>query len=103
MNAYRDNSPYAFISYAHKDGEKALRIIRTFQKKCNVWYDDGIGVGTEWADTISKRSEISQDWSFLKNQRDNIRLFFQLSPDFIKTLVDEIRKYVSHIYNNLSR
>ena len=40
---------YIFVSYAHRDGEKALRIIRLLQQQgVKVWYDNGIRAGSEW-------------------------------------------------------
>lgn len=48
--------PYIFISYAHLDSDEVVPVINALRGRgYNVWYDDGIRVGTEWAKTISER------------------------------------------------
>ena len=54
-SAYNGNEPYIFISYAHKDSDKVLPIIRELQSRgYRVWYDAGIeavtlGLSERWA------------------------------------------------------
>lgn len=53
--AFDRNKPYIFFSYAHKDSEVGLQIIKQMQKnKFNLWYDEGIEVGTEYSDYIAE-------------------------------------------------
>ncbi len=55
-SAYNGNEPYIFISYAHKDSDKVLPIIRELQSRgYRVWYDAGIEAGTEWPEYIAAR------------------------------------------------
>lgn len=55
MGAYEGRENYIFISYAHKDTEQMLWFVTELQKHCNVWYDDGIHAGNEWADKIADK------------------------------------------------
>ena len=56
MNSlYEGNSPYIFISYAHRDIGQVKPIIHDLQKKgFRIWYDSGIKVGTEWPQYIAE-------------------------------------------------
>ncbi len=50
--------PYIFFSYAHKDSSVGMQIIKGLQKaKFNLWYDEGIEVGTEYSDFIAEHIE----------------------------------------------
>lgn len=57
MEAYEGKEKYIFVSYAHKDSEKMLWFVEELQKYCNVWYDNGIHPGNEWADKIADKLE----------------------------------------------
>ena len=49
VRAYEGDQPYIFVSYAHKDSEIVLPVIRQlFELKYRVWYDEGIRPGSEW-------------------------------------------------------
>lgn len=51
--AYHGNEPYIFVSYSHKDSKAVFAEIERFQSMgYNIWYDEGITPGGEWADTI---------------------------------------------------
>ena len=57
---YSGNSPYIFISYAHKDSGQVLPIVQTLvENGFRVWYDEGIEAGTEWPEYIEERLENS--------------------------------------------
>jgi hypothetical protein len=54
----KKSEQYIFISYAHKDSDRVLPIIKRLSALgFNVWYDEGIKAGTEWPDYIAKRLE----------------------------------------------
>lgn len=56
--AFDSSKPYIFFSYAHKNSELGLQIIKQMQKnKFNLWYDEGIEVGTEYSDYIAEHIE----------------------------------------------
>ena len=53
--AYNGEKPYIFISYAHKDSEIVLHIIKKLQDDgFRVWYDEGIAAGSNWDVYISE-------------------------------------------------
>lgn len=53
--AYKGKEPYIFISYAHKDADTILPLIRGLQDRgFRVWYDAGIEAGTEWPEYIAE-------------------------------------------------
>lgn len=53
-----DSGCYIFISYAHKNSDIVLPIIRRMQNDgFRVWYDDGIHPGAEWPEIIASHVE----------------------------------------------
>ena len=53
---YDGNSPYAFISYAHKDQESVYNILRKLNShNIRFWYDKGIEPGAEWPEKIAEK------------------------------------------------
>ena len=51
---YEGKDKFIFISYAHKDSDVVLPIIdKMISDGYRVWYDDGIGPGTEWPEVIA--------------------------------------------------
>lgn len=57
---YEGNSPYAFISYAHKDRRRVLPIAESLQLLgYRLWYDGGIKAGAEWPENIATHVDLS--------------------------------------------
>ncbi|MBE6587974.1 MAG: TIR domain-containing protein [Ruminococcaceae bacterium] len=55
---FEENKPFIFFSYAHKNSQKAMAILKGLQDSgFNVWYDEGIEVGTEYSDFIAEHIE----------------------------------------------
>ena len=52
---------------------------------------------------LSKRGSISQDWSFLKMQRDNMKSSINSPTNFAVILADQITSYVGKIYTELCK
>ena len=51
---YEGDKPYIFISYAHADNDAVLPIVSDMHKRgYNIWYDEGIEVGSEWQECIA--------------------------------------------------
>ena len=51
---YEGDKPYIFISYAHADDTVVLPIIADMHRRgYNIWYDEGIEVGSEWQECIA--------------------------------------------------
>lgn len=56
--AYRGDAPYVFVSYSHDDAELVYPELRWLkQQGFNIWYDEGIGAGTEWREEIARAIE----------------------------------------------
>ena len=52
----KNQRPYAFISYSHKDTAKVLPLIEGIKSRgFQVWYDAGIEAGTEWPEYIGTK------------------------------------------------
>ncbi len=52
--SYQGEKPYIFISYAHKDSEVVVPVIKELiGRKYRVWYDEGIEVGANWPEVIA--------------------------------------------------
>ena len=55
LRAYEGSEKFAFISYAHKDSEKVLKILRRMADEgYRIWYDEGIAPGSEWPENIAQ-------------------------------------------------
>ena len=65
MQAYIGNGKYIFVSYAHKDKDIAYPFIEALQKRFNVWYDDGIRLGSDYRRDIMNRLKSSSLFLFL--------------------------------------
>ena len=53
--SYEGPEKYIFISYAHKDSDRVLKILeRLTQAGYRIWYDDGIAPGSEWPEDIAQ-------------------------------------------------
>lgn len=53
--AYEGTEPYVFVSYAHKNSQQVLDVIKQlYDNKYRVWYDEGIAPGSEWPKNIEK-------------------------------------------------
>ena len=52
---YQGDQPFTFVSYAHEDELAVFEEIRWLQSRgINVWYDAGIGAGSEWSESIAR-------------------------------------------------
>lgn len=55
ITAYEGSENYIFISYAHKDTDIVIPILKQLQDRgYRVWYDDGIAPGSEWPENIAQ-------------------------------------------------
>ncbi len=55
IKAYGGNDSYIFISYAHKDTESVLPIIKNLiNSGYRTWYDEGIEPGKDWDNYIAE-------------------------------------------------
>lgn len=52
------SGPYVFISYAHKDAQKVIPILRGMHNAgIRLWFDGGLEAGTEWQNGIADHLE----------------------------------------------
>ena len=53
---YRGNKPFIFLSYSHKNKDKAEEIIRRLNEEgYRIWYDEGLTPGKEWNANIADK------------------------------------------------
>ncbi|MBD3353006.1 MAG: TIR domain-containing protein, partial [Candidatus Lokiarchaeota archaeon] len=56
FSAYNGDEPYIFVSYTHKDKANVYPIINYVHNKgYKIWYDEGIPISTDWANTIGEK------------------------------------------------
>ena len=81
------DAPYIFVSYAHKDGNKASEVIEKLQmEQYRVWYDEGIDPGTEWDENIAEHIEnceyfialLSREYLVSSNCKDELNFAREL-------------------------
>ena len=97
--AYKGDQPYIFISYAHKDVETVLPIIRRLQEDgYRVWYDEGIAPGSNWDIYISEHLDRSASVlgflskSYIKSQncKDELALTRQKGKPMNLVYIDDV-------------
>ena len=83
IKAYKGDGKYVFVSYAHKDSADVLKAIGALNAAGgNTWYDEGIEVGDDWAESIGTSLEKASVVLFFASKSsvksDNVRreLFF---------------------------
>ena len=53
--AYEGKEPYIFVSYAHKDSEKVVPVVRALKDAgFRVWYDEGLVQGENYHEDIAE-------------------------------------------------
>ncbi len=92
LKPYEGNEPYVFISYSHKDSEKALYVMN-LMKVAGVllWFDKGIDPGSEWDDNIAMHLEncgcmvviLSKNYLASENCRDELKYARDLKKDIL--------------------
>ena len=56
FHSYSGAEPYLFVSYAHKDEAQVFPMIRALhERRCRIWYDEGIEIGVNWPQTVAER------------------------------------------------
>ncbi len=97
--AYAGNEPYIFVSYAHKDSDKAFPFIAALQKKgYNVWFDAGVIPGYEWPDYIGDKVLGCSLFVFLvsklslesKNCKDELHFAREEEKKFVNVMIEDI-------------
>ena len=95
---YEGTKPYIFVSYAHKDSDRVMRILENLDDRgYRIWYDDGIAPGSEWPENIAQHlNECHLTMAFISPNSiasDNCRreITFALSKKkaFLAVLLEE--------------
>ena len=96
--AYEGDSPYIFISYAHKDSDSVMRVLDVMQSRgYRFWYDDGIVPGSEWPEYIAAHLDkaavvvafISDNSVKSSNCRREITFALSRNKPFISVFLEE--------------
>ena len=54
VKPYEGNEKYIFVSYCHRDNDRAMDVIRMLSEGgYRVWYDEGIDPGSDWPEVIA--------------------------------------------------
>lgn len=94
------DAPYIFVSYAHKDGNKASEVIEKLQmEQYRVWYDEGIDPGTEWDENIAEHIEnceyfialLSREYLESSNCKDELNFARELEKPRLLIYLEDIQ------------
>lgn len=94
------DAPYIFVSYAHKDGNKASEVIGKLQmEQYRVWYDEGIDPGTEWDENIAEHIEnceyfialLSREYLVSSNCKDELNFARELEKPRLLIYLEDIQ------------
>lgn len=95
-----ENKPYIFISYAHRDGDRAYEIINGLENAgYNVWYDGGIDPGTEWDQNIANHVKgcvyfiafVSEAYIGSENCKDELNYARDLDKDRLLVYLEDVQ------------
>ena len=98
--AYEGSEPYIFISYAHKNSQEMLELLKKLQESgYRFWYDDGIDPGTEWDEFIAKKIErcsyfiafLSEEYLASENCRDELNYARDLQKDRLLVYLTDVK------------
>ncbi len=98
MDEFKENEPYIFVSYSHKD-ENVLDIIKRLKElKLRIWYDDNIFGGSEWDDNIAEHIKnchifcafISHSYSDSRNCNDELKYALNKEKDVHIIYLEEL-------------
>lgn len=97
---YRGEQPYIFVSYAHKNLDVAMNIIKRLQlDDYRVWYDEGIDPGTEWDENIGSHIErcgffialLSSEYLDSSNCKDELNLVRELEKPRLLIYLEDLQ------------
>ena len=93
------NTPYVFISYAHKDADVVIPCIEAMKRQnINVWYDEGIQAGSEWPEYIAEKVVSCTKFvlfisrAYLESQNCKRELNFAISKkkDLLSVFIEDV-------------
>ena len=95
----KNEPPYIFISYSHNDAKEVLEVISFLKTNhFNVWYDEGIKSGSEWADEIARRIKhskqficfMSENSVLSKSVKDEIHIAWKYNINTIVIYLEKV-------------
>lgn len=98
FEAYIGEDPYVFVCYAHKDSPLVFEELKELDNAgFRIWYDEGIGVSSEWPEEIAKAVLgcsvfmvfISPDATASINCRNEINLALDEKKPFLAVHLEE--------------
>lgn len=99
VRAYEGKEKFIFVSYAHKDSEQVLGIIRKMQEQgYRIWFDEGIAPGSEWPEDIANHLKdsamvlafISVNSVASVNCRNEINFAFSKNKPFLGIVMEQV-------------
>ena len=73
FHAYHGTDPYLFVSYAHQDQGTAYREMTwLYEAGFNIWYDEGIEVGSVWRESVADALADASGCLFLLTKNSSI-------------------------------
>lgn len=99
MHIYNEEKPYIFISYAHRNSEKVVPILKQLQQDgYNFWYDEGIEPGSEWDEFIANKISncgyfiafVSNAYIQSKNCKDELNYARDLDKELLLIYLEEV-------------
>ena len=98
VEATTGETPYIFISYAHRDADKVYpEVKRLHDEGYAIWYDEGIDPGNEWPQEIAKAldgctlflSFVSANSAKSSNCRNEINYALNNQKQFLAIYIEE--------------
>ncbi|MBR0040865.1 MAG: TIR domain-containing protein [Oscillospiraceae bacterium] len=66
---YEGKRPYLFVSYSHRQSDEVVDTIRLLhERRCRVWYDEGIPAGSDWPKNIEQHMRMSTAVIFFRSE-----------------------------------
>ena len=99
LAAYHGSEPYIFISYSHRNADRATAVIRSLNRAgYRVWYDEGLIPGREWDENIARIimrcgyfiALITREYLDSSNCRDELNYARDKNKPILMIYLDEV-------------
>ena len=99
LAAYHGSEPYIFISYSHRNADRANAVIRSLNRSgYRVWYDEGLIPGREWDENIARIimrcgyfiALITREYLASSNCRDELNYARDKNKPILLIYLDEV-------------
>lgn len=73
-----EDTPFAFISYSHKDRDKVLEIIkRLYEAGWKIWYDEGLTIGDRYDETLEEHVRSCSAFLLFATQNSSVSAYIR--------------------------